>query len=222
MPPTTLAEAVRQITDVGYQEGEDMYRAACEFLVDHRNELSQQVHIALPGGLSGNGDPVWVKVKDGSSERCSCGNERVILPGNPRTEFDPSPAGPHVMNAKNPVAYLKPRRGTKASTYFKLELLPDADGKGPAMSFIDEPFAPFVFSMSIFSTQGFTLGQLAEAIQKNNGKPPVLMHGKTKMPVFGINAVSLEGKVSLTITPDKDVELLMEEEPDNDHTCSSE
>lgn len=209
----TVAEAIQYITGVGYREGEDAYRDACEFLTDHCDELTQHVYIDLPGGLSGNSDPAWTKVKEGSEERCDCGNERVILPGNPRKTFEPSPDGPHVMNRAHPVVYLKPRRGTKASTYCKLTLHSDE----LCLEYLLEPFAPLVFSMGIFTRPGWMLENLVDPIRRHNGCL-VVSHSKYKMPICALNAVDGD-EPSVTLTPDKDVEFLTEEEPDSDHTC---
>lgn len=219
MPPATMAEAVKHITDVGYKEGEDAYRDACEFLVDHRGELTQQVYIDLPGGLSGNTDPAWTKVKDESEARCGCGNERVILPENPRIKFEPSPNGPQVMNAEKPVVYLKPKGGTKASTYCTLTFHPDER----CLEYMMEPFAPLVFTPDIFSRPGWKLDDLVEPVSRHrDDNPLVIKHSKYKMPICALNAVDNGSTPSVTITPDKDVELLTEKEPDSDHACSGE
>lgn len=178
---------------------EEKYRKACEYLVDHSSELPCQVFIEIPGGLSGNQNTDWDNVRAGSTERCDCGNERVIIPSNPRTEYEPSTSGKIVVNGQEGI-YLKPIGGDKASTYFKLWI---QDG---ALAFMPGPFAPLVFSMDLFVTKGYKLDMLAELLP-TEPEPPIMITtvGKHKIPVFAINSVDLESE-SVTLTPDANVE----------------
>jgi hypothetical protein len=180
----------------------DEYRAACEYLAEHRDALPCRVYINLPGGLGGNADPIWAKVKELTQERCSCGNERVIIPLNQRSAYERSPAGP-VTVAKGKPVYLKPVGGDKASAYLMFDVI-DADG-GPALEFVAEPFAPLVLTPAIFSSQGYMLSKLAEVLPKQAG-PAVMTTGKPGVPVCAIDAADVAA-ATVTITPDKDVEV---------------
>lgn len=155
-------------------------------VVEHASELPCQVFINLPGGLSGNKNPDWNKV--------------VIVPSNPRTEYQPSASGQVVVSGKDGV-YLKPVGGDKASAYFKLWI---EDG---GLAFMGNPLAPLVFSMDIFSTKGYALDKLAEVLPKQT-KPPVMIKpiGDHKIPVFAINSVDV-GSQTATITLDANVEV---------------
>ena len=176
---------------------EAQYLAACEYLVQNRNSLTYPIYINLPGGLTSNTDSRWDGIKAGSEERCGCGNERVIKPGNPRTVYEPSSLGFVVVSQGHNV-YLKPVGGDKESTYMKLWI------QEGALAYMDLPFAPFVMTMDLFSTPAFKLDMLAEVLPEQT-KPPVMYRGKEKTPVFAISAVDAVSQ-SVTITPDKGVE----------------
>jgi hypothetical protein len=186
------------------------YRLACEYLIDHRDELQQRIFIILPGGLGGNSDSEWEAVKSGSDERCSCGNERVITPLNPRTEFEAASVQ-LVIKPGKPV-YLKPVGGDKISAYLCLEI------KGEALTFFEDPFAPLVLTMDLFGTKGYELQQLADVLP-GQPKPPVFKRvlGGTPVPIFAINAVDV-GSNTVTITLDSAVEAFNPEEMTG-HAC---
>ncbi len=190
---------------------EDEYRLACEYLVDHRQDLQQRVFICLPGGISGNPWKVWEAVKAGSQERCSCGNERVIIPLNPRTEYEAAPEQ-SIVSRMHPV-YLKPKGGDKTSAYIRLDI------KQYALTFTQDPFAPFILTPDFFSTKGWKLEQLADVLP-GQPKPPVFIRkfADTPTPIFAINAVDL-ALGTVTITPDAAVEAF---DPDklSDHSCA--
>ena len=176
---------------------EAQYLAACEYLVQNRSSLTYPVYINFPGGLISNADTRWDGIKAGSEERCGCGNERVINPGNPRTVYEPSSLGFVVVSQGHNV-YLKPVGGDKESTYMKLWI------QEGALAYMDLPFAPLVMTMDLFSTPAFKLDRLAEVLPKQS-KPPVMRMGN-KTPVFAINSVDLSAQ-SVTITPDRGVEI---------------
>ena len=207
-----LEEALKTVKEGCNGKGfdEDSYLSACEYLVDHKDELTQRVYIQLPGGLGGNYDTQWNHIKQNSESRCSCGNERVILPRNPRTKYEPSDLGEIVVSLSNEV-YLKPVGGDKESTYIKLWI------KGDMLAFLQEPFAPLVVSMDMFSIKGFGLKQLEDVLSKNTEKP-VLKMGKENVSVFAINKVDTKAK-TVTITPDKAVELYSPETDKDTHEC---
>ena len=201
----SVQDAIATIRDSSNSSEE--YLLACEYLANHRGDLQQRVFICLPGGLMGNDDSVWDRVKAGSEERCSCGNERVFVPLNPRTTYEASSTQLTVQPGKS--VYLRPVGGDKASAYVRLEIEQDA------LTFMDDPFAPFVLSADLFSTKGFKLDNLAEVLPKQT-TPPVFVQGKT--PIFAINVVDLASS-TVTITPDAAVEGF---DPDEvpDHDCA--
>lgn len=173
------------------------YREALEYLVDHRDTLPYRVFIVLPGGLGGNSDPAWDKVKAGSHERCSCGNERAIMPANPRMEYE---AGEKVTIKPGEMIYLRPVGGDRESAYVRFE----NDSQNRALSYLLDPFGPLVLSIDIFDTKGWYLDSLAEIA----GPTAVLsIHIKDmKTPLVRFDSVDLEtGSVVLEL--DKDVEV---------------
>lgn len=50
-------------------------RDALGYIVDHRDELTSDVHFSLPSGVS---DPIWNKIKSESVAQCGCGEIRMI------------------------------------------------------------------------------------------------------------------------------------------------
>ena len=207
-----LAEAMSYVRDIANVSpfDETKYRTECEYLVDHVAELPCHIFINLPGGLSGNQNPEWDKVKAGSVERCSCGNERTVVPSKPRTKYEPSTSGPVVVSGEEGI-YLKPIGGDKASAYFKLWV------ENNALAFMDDPLAPLLLSMDIFSTKGFALDKLAEALSRQT-KPAFMMKpiGDHQIPVFAINSVDVEAQTA-TITPDANVEIFNPDECPDGH-----
>jgi len=206
-----LAAALKEIREAGKTTpiDEEKYLSACLTVVDNLADLSQRVYICLPGGLTGNQDARWDRVRQNSVERCSCGNERVFMPMNPRSEFEASAAEPVVVAGDDKSGvYLKPVGGDKESTYMKL-WIEAADG-GKALAFMPEPFAPLVLSASMFSTQGFALAKLAEVLPTQTN-PPIMTSGRARTPLFAIKAVD-EAAGTVTIVLDKDVTLLTNEE----------
>ncbi len=186
------------------------YLSACEFLVEHRGDLRQRVFICLPGGLSGNHNNAWNAVKTGSQERCSCGNERVIIPLSPRTEFEA--ASDQLVVSPGKRVYLKPIGGDKASAYVCLDV------EDKALTFLEDPFAPFVLTLDIFSSKGYKLEQLADVLPTQL-KPPVFVRkfAGAATPIFAINAVDMKSN-AVTITLDVDVEAFNPDELPS-HTC---
>lgn len=191
---------------------EEAYLGACTYVADHRDELTQRVFFDLPGGLSGNTDPKWDYVKKHSDERCGCGNERTFLPGNQRTEYQPSDIGEIIVSPDNEV-YLKPVGGDKTSTYLKLWI------EEGGMAFMGDPFAPFVVTPDLFTTKAYDLEKLEEVLP-DQPTPPVMVHGKEKTPLFAINAVDAAAK-KVTITPDMDVEGFNPDTYKDGHGCET-
>lgn len=180
---------------------EQAYLEACTYLAEHRDKLPYRVFIDLPGGLSGNSDPRWARVKELTEERCSCGNERTILPLNPRTEYVRSEAATVVVT-KDAKVYVKPVGGDKASTYLELEIIDTPNG--PAFTFHADPFGPMLLSIDMFRSQGYMLSKLAEVLPKQS-EPAVMFSGKAKTPLFAIESADAVAG-TLTIALDKDVE----------------
>jgi hypothetical protein len=190
----------------------DEYREACETLIANRDKLTYGVFICLPGGLGGNSDPAWQRVKDGSVERCRCGNERVIEPLNVREEFIAKDGGEVTISETNRV-HLKPVGGDKASTYIRLWI------ESGSLAFMDRPFGPLMISASLFKTPCYQLDKLAEAMAKSTGQAimrcPPNSSGKAA-PMFAIKCVDAKAK-TVTIILDRDVELQDPDEPN--HEC---
>ncbi len=212
-------QVVRTVNSKGLSEklNETTYRSALENLIAHKNELTQRIYFQIPGGLRGNSDPDWNKVKEQTESRCGCGNERVILPGNPRTKYEASELGSVAVSPKNEV-YLKPIGGNKESTYVKLSV--HKEGLG----IMEQPFVPLVFTPDIFSINSFGLEKLADATAKQAEKklkPPIFVTGKEKVPIFAINNVDPKSR-TVTITPDRAVESFNPDEYQNQHSCGTE
>ncbi len=189
--------------------------AACEYLIAHRDTLTQRVFINLPGGLRSNNDSRWDAVKAGSTERCGCGNERVIKPANPRGTFEARDGATGLITKETPV-YFKPVGGDKSSTLMKMEVV---EAKGSfALTFLSDPFAPLILSADMFSRRGYELAQLRAAIAKQPGVPAVMMGGD-KTPIAGLSEVDpVKGTVSYVC--DKDVEAYTDPNSLSDaHSC---
>ena len=197
----------RAIRTVRTTDDPDAYLAACLHLVRHRGELAQKVYINVP-----QGDARWDEVRGESTERCGCGVERVIEPVDLRTEYEPADGDPVVVEGEVGV-YLRPVGGDKTSCYMKVWI------EQGMFTFLSEPFAPFVLTPDLFSRPGYPLDKLDAALRGNDGKPAVMVNGKTtKIPIFGIfTADPSAGTVS--IRPDKDVEVFDPDAEADAHAC---
>lgn len=187
------------------------YLEACKYLVDHRDKLPQRVFISLPGGLSGNRDGAWDTVKAGSEKRCSCGNERVIIPLNPRTEFEA--ASKELVVAPDQPVYLKPVGGDKTSAYVRLEI------KQELLIYMEDPCAPAVFMANLFSTHGYKLQQIADNLPDQSDQLEFSRKfNGVQTPIFAIKEVDVPSS-TVIITPDAAVEAFNPYELP-DHDCS--
>jgi hypothetical protein len=204
---TTIKEKVTIVTKfVKYSmkeyPGEENYRQACEFLVDNRDKLVQDVNICLPGGLCGNRDPVWTKVKKNSESRCNCGNERIIRPKflEEKRDYVPSDSGSVVVSPGNEF-YFKTVGGDQESTYVKL-YIPDSK---KAIAFMQQPFGSINLN-SLMGDPAFNLEKLAASLSESK-KPEILRFGdkENAIPILAINSIDLD-KMEVTVTPDETME----------------
>lgn len=182
------------------------YRLACEYLSTHREQLSHMIFIDLPGGLSGNSDHQWEIVKKNSETRCNCGNERVIIPANMRTEYQES--SERLIISPEKKLYLGLNGGPKSSAYIKLWTDDDC------MGFLYNPFRPN--AMNALFPMGVKLQAIYDMLQTSPTKFTVHT-AQGNIPIVRANKVDLSTKV-ITFTPDKYVVEFSEEMPD-DHEC---
>ena len=202
-----MNEEIKQALEaLNRRTSEEEYFAACTTLVNNRDKLPYRVQIELPGGLMSNRDPRWDAVRAGSEARCSCGNERTILPLNPRTEFEPAPGEVAVPEGRENAVFLKPRGGDRTSAYMALWI--DDGDAGKVLAFKADPFGPLMLN-DLFSTPAYALADLAKVLAKAT-EPAVMVNGKDKIPMFAISKVDLAGSATLTL--DKDVEVLTKDE----------
>jgi hypothetical protein len=175
------------------------YLAACEIIADNLDKLTYRLFINLPGGLSGNNDSAWDKVKAASQECCNCGNERVFEPHDMRHEFVPSTADPIVM-ALGDKLYIRPIGAPASATYVKFEII---ETDGPALSYLADPMSTAIDFSMLFSTSGYRLADLVEPLDRQKGKPAVfardLKHVKN-VPLVAFSSVDLEaGTITLIL-----------------------
>jgi hypothetical protein len=174
----------------------DAYREAIEFLIDNRDQLKHRIYVNLPGGFIPNKDTFWAKIKANTDERCNCGNERILVPTNVRTDFI---AGTAITIKPGEKVYLRPVGGDRESAYVRFE----NDVELKALTYILDPFGPIMLSPDLFSTKGFELAQLAPQC----GPDAVLSFGQkdVKTPIGRFDAVDVQAG-TVTITLDQDVE----------------
>lgn len=196
----SIDEAIKLVNS--YDETEDKRLEAAEYLVNNRDKLVQRVFFSISGELHSNTDPKWDVVKANSQERCSCGNERVIIPVGLREKYQPSSIS-HVLGDGNELAF-KPIGGEQESTYVHIEI------EDEAMKYVLDPYAPFILTMDIFSTKRITLSNLVTILAKGE---PVLIYFRNKelaVPVFEITSVDLQSG-TLTVVPDVAIEAFVPE-----------
>lgn len=206
--PSTQSGEVRTVT-LQFEEAleylreqhnpsEPDYRAACEAIADNLDQLPYRVFIHLPGGLTGNSDPAWDRVRSASEELCSCGNERVFEPHDMRHEFEPSSADPVIMTLGDTL-YIRPVGAPASAAYMKFEII---DSDGPALTYLSDPMSTSINFADLFSTRGHRLADLVEPLRSQD-TPPVLVcnlkHVK-KVPLVAFSAVNPEaGTITLIL-----------------------
>lgn len=201
---------VRNVTAENYDEAR--YLDACTEIVRNRAHLSSKVFIILPGSRRGNTDERWAEVKAGSTERCGCGNERMVLPLDLRETFQPSAR--EIVVSKDQKIDLKPVGGDKASTYVRLWI------ESKSLAFMADPHAPFVFSMSLFLQPAYSLAKLAEVLPKQtNSLVMTKTEGEKKVPVFAIKSVDVDNETA-TLILDEAVEVGDLDDNASSHNCA--
>lgn len=189
------------------------YLAACNVIADNLDRLPYRVFIHLPGGLSGNNDPAWSKVKAASEECCACGNERVFEPRDIRHEFKPSTADPIVMSLGDKL-YIRPLGAPASAAYTMFEVI---DSGGLALSYLPDPMSTSINFSDLFSMQGFRLADLVEPLKQQEHAVFVrdLKHIK-QIPLVGISDVNLEAG-TVTLVLDEAIEAFDPEEETHTH-----
>ncbi len=183
------------------------YKAACEYIIRNRSSLTYRVFIELPGGLSGNSNPDWTYVKENSASRCNCGNERIILPANLRTEYEPG-SQQLIVSPKGEI-YLKPIGGPKSSAYIKFWI------ENEALGFLLNPFNPN--GLDAVFPKGYLLDKLSEGVKNSHGNLMAFTNDG-HIPIFSFNEVIIKD-LTVKLTPDKDVESFNPEAMKDDCGC---
>lgn len=120
---------------------ETAYREAVEYLIDHRAELKSRVFVLLPGGFTSNTDPTWDKVRQNTTSRCGCGNERTLMPLSVREKYEP---GDTVKIGYKDQIHVRPKGSDKESCVVRVEVLSfeDKPGEPPAETKTETPGSP--------------------------------------------------------------------------------
>lgn len=175
---------------------------AYAFLAQHADELTHRVYVDMPRlgvTVSESFLPMWNDVWNASQPRCSCGYERLIHPGKPREEFEPSSVFITLSKKEGLDAgeelFLIPVGGDRQSTLVSLQI------EGPNLLITDDPFAPLILSPDMFDQKGADLREI-DVMWKERGDPsidPIFMRpfrnlaGRIySVPIFAIKSLDLE------------------------------
>jgi hypothetical protein len=212
-----INSAVQAIRNPNWEDL-DAYQEALEYVGQHTDQLTCRLFFVLPGGLGGNSEERWKRVKEMSIERCGCGNERMFMPAKQRQTFEP---GETVIVKNDGVRVpIRPKGGDKASTWGLFWIMPEED----AMAYMLDPYAPLVFNVEmLFSTPGFKLDKLEDALKQKPDDMVLYLAKKDdteKTPICRIAKVDREQK-EVTLILDAGNETFDEKtEPDNPHACT--
>ncbi|MEK9151996.1 MAG: hypothetical protein AAB692_01375 [Patescibacteria group bacterium] len=188
------------------------YLEVCKALAANRAELPYRVFISVPGGHLAPNDPEWDGVRAASKTICGCGSDRVMLPANPRTEFEARPGEPVVLKGgHDDTMFVKPVGGDLSSVYVALWLEDVSELGEKALVFAPDPLGPMAEMNAIVGPTPFLLSEVADHLAQQKGKPVTLAAGHARAPVMNLMAADpVAGTV--TIVLDKDVELVTRED----------
>ena len=96
------------------------YREAVEYLIDHRDSLKSRVFVLIPGGMTPNTDPAWDKVRQNTTSRCGCGNERTLMPLHVREKYEP---GETIKVGYKDRIHVRPKGSDKESCVVRVEVV---------------------------------------------------------------------------------------------------
>jgi len=202
-------ETALQAISAGPHNDEEVFRLAAEYLVDHRDLLKHRVFIDIPdpnGRLTTNLDAKWTKIKEGSTARCACGNERIIMPLTMRSEFV-GIIGEQIVLTVGQQIYIKPLGGDKQSTYLNLVMV-KKNGDLYAALYIN-PFDQMINLTTIFDgPSAVRVPELIEEAQED-GDLVLYMHDSNfEIPILKFVGAT---KDSLSIRLDTAVEAFQPE-----------
>lgn len=166
------------------------YREAIEHLIDHRDELKRRIYVEISPSMKADTNPDWDKVRAGTKPICNCGNERVILPGTVRSEYEP---GQGALVELDKHLSVRPVGSDKESCVAELSIT-TMFGDEPRLLMTANPYAPGVLPM--LSTQACKLSDLKSGLRmkENDG-----------VPILEIGEIDVE-KRTMKVTLDKDME----------------
>ncbi|MBW2976178.1 hypothetical protein KY347_01895 [Candidatus Woesearchaeota archaeon] len=191
-----VAKVVKLVYDLEKMPNTDEYREACNFLVDHRDKLVEEVEIYLPPGLLGI-PSAWENIIANSKRVCSCNKKRVILPEitDESKKFIPNYSG-EVIISPNDEIYFKHVNGSKRSTYAKVHIVTAEEGY--TLEIIAEPFKGEKLGFYTHDGGSYSLKKLAEELVQSPN--PAMLITPNKIPIFAITGVDPNAG-SVTIVP---------------------
>ena len=184
---------------IGSDDDLALYYQALTYLTTHKDQLAFPIYFNIPPMTKQQFS--WDAIKLSSTKRCNCGNERVIRPTKPRTDFLPGAQATMFVQDK---PYFRPIGGDDLSAYVQLEIINDH------LVIHDEPLAPFVMTTTIMnqlitgSQRGIDLYTIEDAMSKQPDIKPILRTGY-HIPLFQIETLSAIGK-TFTMTLDQAIE----------------
>ena len=168
------------------------YREAIEHLIDNRAELKRRIFVEISPSFRADTNPDWDKVRAGTKSICNCGNERVILPGTIRSEYEP---GAQALVVLDKPLSVRPIGSDKESAVAELSITMMFEDQGPTLLMTANPYAPGV--LPILSTQSCKLSDLKSGLR---------LKEKDGVPILELGEIDVEQR-TMQVTLDKDMEV---------------
>jgi hypothetical protein len=182
------------------------YAFACIYLLEHRYEFDVPIFITRPDSCP---DDLWEVISADTTPMCFCGNERIMMPASPRTNFEEGclvtiPSGNSIV--------IKPVVGGSFSVYVQVEV---RQGK---VAFSDNVFASSFYTFGKSTKREYDLTTIASVISGSQ-RQLIYKHSVegVDIPLFLIECVDILAQ-SVTICVDKGVEICTVN-PYGDHIC---
>ena len=208
-PLDTVELCIERLETQRYAYDGALYQQAVLFLVDHRAQLTRDINITVPS-MPGNGfattrDPSWDHVITNTVSHCGCGVHRTIEAAKKRAGFEPDETGRTVIRPGMTV-YIIPAGAGRQQAVMDLSIM-ERDG-GIFLRYLADPFSTVFNFSSLFTTKGFDLAKVADALRELQPQKmaPFEHKGRT---LFGIASVDVAAK-TVTVVPDRDFAIISE------------
>lgn len=170
-PLDSIEHCVERVDTRAYAFDWDQYFAALTFLTERKDQLGFDLEFAVPQGdhfLSRTKDPAWDRIVSLTTDRCGCGQHRVIVGGNKTSTL----AGDDrvFVIGLGQTFDLTPRGLDRRQALIQLAV--EEHGGKAYLVIYDRPYAETInFDTFLKAPPAYELGRIAPALEKQKDAP---------------------------------------------------